>query len=111
MRSGCSQDRIRSGNVYDDYNEMLKRDDIDVVDILVPIEENFEAASAVLKAGKNLIAEKPLASFMEGAKTVDLYHSGSSLVMLAETIDIMMKTILSRYDVQGRIGEGLLYLQ
>ena len=48
--------------VYSSYSEMLKRDDIDVVDVLVPISENFEVARDVLLAGKNLIAEKPFAN-------------------------------------------------
>ena len=103
---------LDQSNVYDDYNEMLKRDDIDVVDVLVPIEENFEAASAVLKAGKNLIAEKPLAGTMEGVKKLlDLYHSSSSLVMLAENYryndeNNIIKDMMS----QGRIGEAVYFI-
>ena len=72
-------------NVYDDYAAMLQRYDIDAVDVLVPIEENFEAAAAVIRAGKNLIAEKPLAGTMEGAKELLEIHSKSPvLFMVAE---------------------------
>jgi len=54
--------------VYDDYNEMLKRQDIDAVDILVPIESNYTVSEAVAKAGKDFICEKPLAANREEAK-------------------------------------------
>ena len=49
-------------NVYDNCDEMLKRPDIDAVDILVPIEYNYEISEKVAKTGKNFICEKPLAS-------------------------------------------------
>jgi predicted dehydrogenase len=38
---------------------MLKRDDIDAVDILVPIDENYIVSETVAKAGKDFICEKP----------------------------------------------------
>jgi len=46
---------------YFDYNEMLKRDDIDAVDICVP--EDFHLATAVdaANAKKTIIIEKPIA--------------------------------------------------
>jgi len=55
-------------NVYEDYNEMLKRDDIDVVDVVVPIQLNYEVSEAVAKAGKHIICEKPMAPNMEQAE-------------------------------------------
>jgi predicted dehydrogenase len=53
---------------YDDYLIMLKKADMEAVDTMVPIQENYECAAAVLKHGKHLIAEKPFASSPDAAK-------------------------------------------
>jgi predicted dehydrogenase len=55
-------------NVYDDYKEMLKRRDIDAVDILVPIDMNYKVSADVAEAGFSFICEKPMAPDMEQAK-------------------------------------------
>jgi myo-inositol 2-dehydrogenase/D-chiro-inositol 1-dehydrogenase len=47
--------------VYTNYQEMLKRSDIDVVDIVLPNHLHYDAAMAALRAGKHLLLEKPLA--------------------------------------------------
>jgi predicted dehydrogenase len=72
-------------NVYDDYHEMLKRDDIDAVDILVPIQMNYEVSETVAKAGKNFICEKPMAPDMEQArKFLKLSEDYNLTIMIAE---------------------------
>jgi predicted dehydrogenase len=104
---------LDKSNVYDDYNEMLKRNDIDAVDVLVPIQENYEVAAAVLKAGKNLIAEKPLAATMEGAnKLLDLHRQYPSLAMVAENYRYNDENnILKDMIGQGRIGEAVYFVR
>jgi predicted dehydrogenase len=103
---------LDKSNVYDEYNAMLQRNDIDAVDVLVPIQENYETAEAVLKAGKNLIAEKPFASTMEGAKKLlELHRKYPSLVMVAENYrysdeNNMIKDMISK----GRIGEAVYFV-
>ncbi|MCI0334551.1 MAG: Gfo/Idh/MocA family oxidoreductase [Planctomycetes bacterium] len=47
--------------VYSDYRELVRRDDIDVVDVVVPSHLHHAIASAVLAAGKHLLLEKPMA--------------------------------------------------
>lgn len=47
--------------VFTDYRELLARDDIDVVDVVLPTYLHHEVASAVLSAGKHLLLEKPMA--------------------------------------------------
>lgn len=46
--------------VYSDYRELLARDDIDVVDIVLPSFLHHEVTSAALKAGKHVLLEKPM---------------------------------------------------
>lgn len=76
---------LEDKNVYDDYKEMLKRNDLDAVDILVPIELNYEVSEAVAKAGKNYICEKPLAPSLEQAeKYLELSKKYNLKIMIAE---------------------------
>lgn len=94
-------------SVYCDHKEMLKRTDIDVFDVLVPISENYEIAKDVLNAGKNLIAEKPFAATVEGAKElIDLKNQNNLKVMVAENYRYEeCYTIIKEVISGGQIGE------
>jgi predicted dehydrogenase len=46
----------------DDWQAVLERDDIDVVDICTPGDTHAEIAIAALRAGKHVLCEKPLAN-------------------------------------------------
>jgi myo-inositol 2-dehydrogenase / D-chiro-inositol 1-dehydrogenase len=46
---------------YADYRDLVRRDDIDVVDVVLPSDLHFEVGMAALEAGKHLLMEKPLA--------------------------------------------------
>jgi UDP-N-acetyl-2-amino-2-deoxyglucuronate dehydrogenase len=45
---------------YTDYNEMLKREDIDVVSVCTPSGLHYEVAKAAAEAGKHVFTEKPI---------------------------------------------------
>ncbi|MBS3970701.1 MAG: Gfo/Idh/MocA family oxidoreductase [Clostridia bacterium] len=59
---------LTPGDIYDDFREMIKRDDLDAFDIMVPIELNYTVTEEAAKAGKPIICEKPLAPTKEQAK-------------------------------------------
>ena len=48
-------------DVLDDWQAVLNRDDIDLVDIVLPNKLHFDVASAALDAGKHVLLEKPMA--------------------------------------------------
>ena len=48
-------------HVFKDFNELLKLDEIDAVDICTPNKVHTPAVVAALKAGKHVLCEKPLA--------------------------------------------------
>lgn len=52
-------------DVYSEYHELLKRDDIDLVSVCTPPYTHAEIAIAFLHAGKHVIVEKPMASSLE----------------------------------------------
>jgi len=46
--------------VGSDYHELIAREDVDIIDIVLPTYLHHEVASAVLEAGKHLLLEKPM---------------------------------------------------
>jgi len=100
-------------NVYDDYNEMLKRDDIDAVDILVPIDENYIVSETVAKAGKDFICEKPEAPNMEQAKKyLELSKKYKVKIMIAENFRYNEENNKIRdLVVSGKIGDVIYFIK
>jgi len=64
----CEQYKI--AHRYTDYREMLKRDDIDAVDVCVHNNLHTPLAVAVMRAGKDCYCEKPLAGAYKDAETI-----------------------------------------
>jgi myo-inositol 2-dehydrogenase/D-chiro-inositol 1-dehydrogenase len=65
--SSCAAARqaFPSAEVFADYHELLRRDDIEAIDIVAPTYLHFEMASAALSAGKHLLLEKPMAPTLQ----------------------------------------------
>ncbi len=59
-REGASQ-QFGIQDTYEDFREMLARDDIHAVSVTTPNFMHAEAAIAALEAGKHVLCEKPLA--------------------------------------------------
>lgn len=108
---------IQNESVYTDFEKMLTRDDLDVIDIMVPIELNFEVTEAVARrlAGqrKGIICEKPLAPTLEQAKSArDLAQKYNLPIMIAENfrhnqeIDIIRDLVRTKH-----IGEVFYFMQ
>lgn len=54
-----------SAAVVSDYRELVKRDDVDVVSVVVPTYLHYDVGKAALEAGKHLFIEKPMARTVE----------------------------------------------
>jgi predicted dehydrogenase len=54
-----------NADVYTDYKEMLKRDDIDIVSICLPPAVHAQSAIDSMNAGKHVLVEKPMAPSLE----------------------------------------------
>lgn len=70
--SELAQDRARAwgvpaANVYTDYRELLARDDIDMVEILVPHHLHTVIGTAAMLAGKNVSLQKPMGITLQQA--------------------------------------------
>lgn len=58
------------GEPYTDYEKLLEREDIDLVDIASPDFMHAEQAIAAAKAGKHVLCEKPMALSLEEARAM-----------------------------------------
>lgn len=69
VRSEASQKAAREAHpttaIYGDYREMLARESLDVVAVVLPTHLHFEAATAVLEHGCHLLLEKPMCPTLE----------------------------------------------
>jgi myo-inositol 2-dehydrogenase/D-chiro-inositol 1-dehydrogenase len=79
VKSEASQQAARDdhpdADVRGDWRELIARDDVEVVDVVVPNRMHYEVTKAALEAGKHVLLEKPMA--------VELAHC-DELVALAE---------------------------
>jgi myo-inositol 2-dehydrogenase/D-chiro-inositol 1-dehydrogenase len=60
-----AQQDFPQARVAADAKELVQREDVDVVDIVVPSYLHYEVASAALRAGKHVLLEKPMALTLE----------------------------------------------
>jgi predicted dehydrogenase len=59
----------------DDWQSVLARGDVDVVDIVTPSDTHYELACAALEAGKHVLCEKPVAyDFRQTRAAADIAH-------------------------------------
>jgi len=100
-------------NIYTDYREMIKRQDIDVFDIMVPIELNFKVTEDVAAAGKPIICEKPLAPTLEQARAcMEIPRRYNIPMMIAENYRYNEEVDKIRDLARtGKIGQVLYFMQ
>ena len=68
-----------------DYHQLLAMPEVEAVDIVLPIELNYQTILDSMKAGKHIIAEKPLAAGLsEGKKLVVRAEKYGKVAMVAE---------------------------
>ena len=83
-----------------DYRELLKRDDIDIIDVITRDSEHFALNSAALDAGKHVLSEKPVAHD---------HRDVASLAALARSAGLKTKVGLTfRYSPAVRYMKDLI---
>ena len=64
----AAAERLGFASVETDWNALVERDDIDLIDICTPGDSHAVIAVAALEAGKQVLCEKPLANTVEEAE-------------------------------------------
>ncbi|MDO8588071.1 MAG: Gfo/Idh/MocA family oxidoreductase [Armatimonadota bacterium] len=73
--------------VFTDYNEMLRLDEVDVVDVCTPNDVHSPAGVAALDAGKHVLVEKPVArTAAEAQALVDAARTSGKKLQVAHCI-------------------------
>lgn len=104
-------------SIYDDYRSLARRDDVDVIDIMVPIELNYpvthEVARIIAHSHQGIICEKPLGSDLNEIEAArDLPRKYGVPIMIAENYRYDEETDLVRDLVrQQRIGAVVYFIQ
>ena len=95
---------------YSDYNQMLQRDDIDIVCICTPSGAHMEPAVAAAKAGKHVVVEKPLEITLDRCDAITRACKENSVRLCAifnsrfsEASQVVKRTVES-----GRLGRLVL---
>ena len=88
------------GGLYTDYRELLKRDDIDSVDVCLHNNMHLPMSYEVLKAGKHCYCEKPMAGSYIDAKA--LYEASKSF---GKELGIHLGRL---FDHQSRLGKKMI---
>lgn len=92
-------------NVYTDFRQLLKRDDIEAVDVCLHNNFHMPVTVEALKAGKNVYCEKPMAGAYADAET--MFNVAKET---GKKLSIQMNTLFSRDSRAAKymIKEGLL---
>lgn len=91
--------------VLTDWRELLRREDVDAVDICLPHDLHAEVAIAAAQAGKHILVEKPIATTLE---------DGWSMVRAAREAGVVLMTaFVERFEAENQrvkqlVDEGWL---
>ena len=93
--------------VYTDYRELLDRDDIDVVYVLTQNSEHCRLTVDALRAGKNVLCEKPMATgSREALLMCEEAKKSGKLLTIGYQNRYRMDSMYARRAVQsGELGE------
>jgi predicted dehydrogenase len=64
-------ERLGWESASDDWESLVRRDDVDVIDICAPGDLHPDIAIAALEAGKHVLCEKPLANTLDAARSME----------------------------------------
>ena len=92
--------------VYADYKEMLRKSDIDAVEIYTSVFSHHEIALACVKSGKHVLVEKPLALTVKAArKMVQEAEDAGVVIGVAENTRYFPGIRMTKWAIdEGYIG-------
>jgi len=92
---------------FTDYNEMLKMDELDGVVVCTPTAVHAPPAIAALKAGKNVLCEKPMEASLDAAtEMVATSHEMGKILMIALKLRYTPQVIKAKEIISaGTLGD------
>lgn len=113
---GKAQEFAAARNIpdaYEDYRQMLERDDIDAITVGVPNYLHEEIVVAAAQAGKHIMCEKPFARTLEeGQRMLDAVASAGVKLVYGEMLCFAPKYVRAKRLVdEGAFGKVFLVKQ
>lgn len=108
-RLAAAATRFPAADTTTALDEMLARDDIDYVEVLVPSPAHCDVACAALAAGKHVQLQKPMASSVgEADRIVDAARAAGKVLRVTEDY-LFIESIMRLREIvrSGEIGEPL----
>jgi predicted dehydrogenase len=93
-------------NVYEDFTRMLKKEDVDAVDICTPNYLHAPMAITALRSGRHVLCEKPIArNAAEAKKMVDTARKSKKILMVAMNNRFRQDVeVLQKFIKRGELG-------
>jgi predicted dehydrogenase len=93
-----------------DWKEVLKREDVQLVDVCTPGSSHAEIAIAALEAGKHVLCEKPLANSVEEARAMERAAAAARSRGVRSMVGFNYRrvpavTLARQLVAEGRLGE------
>ena len=100
-------DRHGVSRRYTDYHEMIADETLDVIGIVTHIHDHRDIAVDVLRAGKNVFLEKPMASDVaECDAIIEAAEAGGGIFMVGHICRFDPRVAMAKEAIdQGRIGK------
>jgi predicted dehydrogenase len=113
LNAAARKINLSNDNTYTDYHKMLQREDIDLVNVAVPIDYNYLVSRDVLEAGKHLFCEKPLAPDIKQAiEFVRLQKEKNVKILIAENYRYDEEhNLIKQFLNEKRIGDVLYFVK
>src|SRR5579864_4255773 len=98
--------------VYGDYRQMLEKEELDLVSIVLPSHLHFEVTRAVLESGRHVLLEKPMALTLEHcSRLVQMARERKKVLAIGH--ELRMSSLwgkVKRLIEAGAVGEPLYEL-
>ncbi len=108
-RSESTRTRARQEHpaslVFEDHRELLSRDDLDAVVVVLPSHLHFEVSKAVLESGRHLLLEKPMCLSVPHCQELNALAQGRNRV-LAVGHEMRLSSLWGK--VKQLLAEGAL---
>ena len=99
-------------HVHADFREMLARENLDALAVVLPSHLHFEASKAVLESGRHLLLEKPMCLSIADCESLNALASERKLV-LAVGLEMRLSSLWGKVKAlvdEGAIGQPLYML-
>jgi predicted dehydrogenase len=94
-------------NVFTDYEEVLKLDELDAISVCLPNAMHMPVTVAALEAGKHVLCEKPLAANAnQAAKMVEAAEKSGKILAMSLNFRYQGKALTAKKLIEaGELGE------